>query len=97
MFRTVSSFPCALCSRRLADTIKTHHDAFINYNQAHAIKNHIYNSSETCHQLDKYVLRKILPSKESRTYWSTTPKETSTEIDNLREFIRLKNTNNLHK
>ena len=58
MFRTVSSFPCALCSRRLADTIKTHHDAFINYNQAHAIKNHLYNSSK--HQL---IVMKNKPSE----------------------------------
>ena len=97
MFRTLSYFPCALCSRRLADTVKTHHDALIKHNQAHAIKNHLYNSSETCHRLDKCVLRKILPSKESRTYWDTTPKETAAEIDKIREFIRLKNTNNLHK
>jgi len=73
MFRTLSSFPCTLCSRRLVDTIKAHHDGCIKYKRAQALqyemKNHLYKSSETHHQLDKCVLRKILQSTEARTYF----------------------------
>ncbi len=76
MFSTV--LPCALCRRRVLDTVKTHNRRFIDYEKRMdrllRLKSHYYNSSESQHQLDKNVFKlNSLSSVESKTYFQWEP------------------------
>ena len=82
MFRFLHSLPCKLCAKRLSDTVQTHHQRLAEFHriqeakkairerQSKRMKYHLYNSSETIHQLDsKMFKRGSLVSTESKTYF----------------------------